>query len=379
MQFRRSGQRDSRRRRVLADLVLGSPSGSRRSAAASSRRSVEQVSENYGDAEFLDEQLRLTDLVPRRPAGIVLLFGLGLLVIAALEGLYAWMPRLAAETADGRIAALDLTGPGSLGVWFSSTMLLLAAAVAVIVYSVRRYRKDDYQGHYRVWLWAAMCWLVLSVEQTAAVRVAFQEMMTLVTGTRLMGDGSMWWAVAYFFLLGGVGVRLLVDMRHCRLAFAALLLGVGGYGMAAMVQFGWIAPEDALRGVMLQHGATLVGNLLFLLAMVLTARYVILDAQGLLPARAIEQLDEDEIEEEEEEEFYDEDDVAAEEAVLFGQSVRVHPPHNARAPARSRLKPDAFTAGMEAAENRVGRKLTKQEKKALRRRLEKQRRERRSA
>ena len=109
------------------------------------------------------------------------------------------------------------------------------------------------------------------------------------------------------------------------------------------------------------------------------ARYVILDAEGLLPQP---EIDEDE-EDEEEEEEYDEEEIAAEETALFGQPVHVHPPHGLKRPAsnsnRSQSKADAFTAGMAAAEGQVRRKLTKQEKKALRQRLEKQRRERRSA
>ena len=124
----------------------------------------------------------------------------------------------------------------------------------------------------------------------------------------------------------------------------------------------------------------MIGNLFLLLAMTLHARYVILDAEGLLPHR---EETEDVYEEDAEEEYeYEEEEIEAEEAALFGQTVRVHPPHSTSrfAPKRSSTNTrggiDAFSAGMEAAENNVGRKLTKQEKKALRRRLEKQRRQR---
>ena len=133
---------------------------------------------------------------------------------------------------------------------------------------------------------------------------------------------------------------------------------------------------------MLEEGAEMVGNLFLLLAMVLHARYVILDAEGLLPRPEVDEEGEpDEEEAYAEEETYDEEELAAEEAILFGQSVRVSPPHGSKKKPRAAntSKPDAFSAGMEAAETRVGRKLTSQEKKALRRRLEKQRRERRSA
>ena len=186
-----------------------------------------------------------------------LLFVVGLLMVAGMEALYAWMPNL---------AAFDLDGEGSLAVWFSSTVLLSSSLAAVLVYSVRRHRKDDYQGHYRVWLWAALCWLLLSVDETAGLHEGFKEMMTLVTGTRLLGDGSMWWVIAYFFLLGGVGIRLLIDMRRCRLSTASMAMVAVGYALAVATRLGWILPESGAKGVMFKEGAEMVGNLFLLLA-----------------------------------------------------------------------------------------------------------------
>ena len=60
----------------------------------------------------------------------------------------------------------------------------------------------------------------LSIDETASLHEGFKEMMVLVTGTRVFGDGSIWWVAAYGFLLGGVGTRLLVDMRECFLSTA---------------------------------------------------------------------------------------------------------------------------------------------------------------
>jgi uncharacterized membrane protein len=369
MQFRRSGQRDTRRRRVLTDVVLGRAPTAGREKTRSTRQ-VEQFarkSEHYGDAEFMDEQLRLTDLIPRRLITFVVLFVMGLLIVAGLEALYAWMPRLAELTTDGRVAAFDLDGEGSLAVWFSSTTLSLAALVAVIVYTVRRYKTDDYSGQYRVWLWAAMCWLLLSFDETASLHEGFKEMMAHLTGTRLFGDGSIWWVVPYAFLLGAVGMRLLLDMRPCRLSSTAFVGVAVCYVVAVAAQLEWVLSGTPARAIMLEEGAEMVGNLLLLLAMGLHARYVILDAEGLLPQQA--QQDEDEEDEYDEEE----DELEAENAILFGQSIRVHAPRTGRTPAARSSRPDSFTAGMQQAETSAGRKLTKQEKKALRKRLLKER------
>ena len=308
----------------------------------------------------MDEQLRLIDLVPRRLITFALLLLLGAAIVAGLEGLYAWMPELASKTRDQSIAAFDLDGEGSLATWFSSLTLLLASLAAVLVYTIRRHKTDDYQGNYRIWLWAAMCWMLMSIDESSSLHEGFKEMMSYATGSRVFegSDGSMWWVVPYFFLLGAVGSRLLVDMHRCKLSTTALLTTAACYAAAVATQLGWILPQAGARGVMLEEGLEMAGNLMLLTAMGLHARYVILDAEGLLPKR--EPREGEELEEE----------------TASGHGwLAADPPHAVPQPASAQLTAGRQTVSASAS---VGRKLTKQERKALRRRLadERQRRER---
>ena len=380
MQFRRSGQRDDRRRRVLNDTLSGMAATAGcwtrgRSGLTSGERLPPRKSENYGDAAFMDEQPRLTDLVPTRLTTFALLLLAGLAVVAGLEILYAWMPRLAPMTTDGRVAAFDLDGEGSLAVWFSSMTLAAAGLVAILVFTVRRYKTDDYQGYYRVWLWAAMCWFLLSLDETASLHEGFKEMMVCVTGTRLLGDGSIWWVMAYGFLLGAVGTRLVFDMRHCWPSTAAMIAVAACYAVAVVTQLGWILPETGAKGVMLEEGAEMVGNLMLLLAMGLHARHVILDARGLLPVRAKRPKEESQ------------DEAAAVKAWARDRGVTVHPPHGVPRPTgtlagtsrpttmasalvgATEPAPAASAPASQPAATPVRRKLTKAERKALRKRL----------
>jgi hypothetical protein len=413
MQFRRSGQRDDRRRRVLSDTLAFAAAGV--GSRASCRRLSDDApavrkSENYGDAAFMDEQPRLTDLVPRRLSVFVLVFLAGLAIVAGLEGLYAWMPQLAGATSDGRVAAFDLDGEGSLAVWFSSTTLSLAGLLAILVFTVRRHRTDDYSGRYRVWLWAAACWFLMSLDETASLHEGFKEMMVLVTGTRVFGDGSVWWVACYFFLLGAVGTRLLVDMRECWLSSAAFVGVAACYVVAVLAQLGWVLPESGARGVMLEEGAEMIGDLMLLLAMGLHARHVILDAEGLVAHRRPQaaelaaKLADDEPDMEDEEEV-EEASGPRRAFSLFGRSVVVHPPHGVPRPAggtrTSRRFKRTATAAAAASPSRPAatgrtsagpaqsaasagtsnlslpnRKLTKAERKALRKRLMKMKAER---
>ena len=364
-QFRRSGQRDDRRRRLLAEEPSGVfGAGLRRGASRSGGDSLPQrKSENYGDADFMDAQSRLIDLVPRRLTTFGVLFLAGLSIVAGLEVLYSWAssPAISGITTDGRIASLDLDGEGSLAVWFSSAVLSLAALVAIIVYTVRRHKTDDYRGYYRIWLWAAICWFMMSVDETASLHEAFKGMMVYVTGTPVLGDGSIWWVVPYFLLLGAVGSRLLVDMRHCRLASGALLAAAGCYALAVVAQLGWILPESGARGVMLEEGAEMVGNLFVLFSMGLYARYVILDAEGLLPPRKSKSRGRGG--EESEEEEYDE-----EASATLEEWIKVDSPHDTPQPVLKRTAATAKKRRRSEA-SPVKRKLTKAEKKTLRKRL----------
>ncbi len=244
-------------------------------------------SHSYGDGAFLESQPRLTDLIPKKYSTLALLFLSGLAVVAGLEGLYAWMPRLASMTHDGRIAAFDLDGEGSLAMWFSSATLALASMVSLIIYYVRRHRQDDYHARYRIWLWAAGVWFLMSIDEGASLHEGFKEMMTAVTGHRVLGDGSIWWIGAYLLVLGVVGIRIFLDMRQCRAAMAAMF-GTGlAFASAVVTQIQWVMPQSGLRGVMLEEGCEMIGNLLLLLSLGLYARHVILDAGGQLPAKPV--------------------------------------------------------------------------------------------
>jgi hypothetical protein len=390
MYFRRTGPLDDRRRRVLSDPLLASALGLGSRSTRYRRSSGRQVrllrSENYGDAEFLEDQVRLIDLIPLRGYTVFLVFAAGVLAVAGLLVLHAWMPRFAAWLPSGRLAAFDLDNPRSLGTWFSTLVLAAAAFAAVLVFSVRRYKIDDYHGHYHVWLWASLCWLYMSIEQTTCLRDAIADLLIAVTGARLFADGAAWWMILYGFLIGGVAMRLLIDMRSCTSSSTALVAAAACYVVVVLAQFGLV--QDLFWGepAALRHGAVMFGNLLVFMAMLLHGRHVILDALGLLPRseaptellRRGAQIAE-----------------AAQLLTACSRAVKVHPPHSVPRPAPSTSsgtpqqvtvvvaptpqgsKPSAATPA--AASDfipSVARKLTKEERKRLRERLERERRQR---
>ena len=148
------------------------------------------------------------------------------------------------------MAALDLAVKGSLGCWFSAMMLLAASAVAILVYCVRRHRTDDYQGRYRIWLWAAACWFLMATDQAASLRDAFRDLMIGLTGTTLVGDGSLWWVILYALIWGAIGSRLLVDMHASRLSTSLLVGAALAQALAVAGRLGCILPQSGNWQVM---------------------------------------------------------------------------------------------------------------------------------
>jgi hypothetical protein len=215
----------------------------------------------------------LADLYPQRNATLAILMASGLAIVALLAALYHFTLPLGRYCSDGRIEAFDLDGEGSLAVFFSSFTLCLAAAAALGIYTIGKRRLGDYRAQYRVWLAAAAVWLLMSIDEAGSLHEGFKEMMTILTGQRLLGDGSLWWVAAYMCVLLPLGGALWP--RMARPAQYALIACAVAWGLAVLTQLQWILPESGAQGVMLEESLEMIGNLCILLSMALQARQVI--------------------------------------------------------------------------------------------------------
>jgi hypothetical protein len=373
----RYGGRDERRRRLLTEASCPDAAGD----VAAHDTGPSSPSAPYGDGSFLEQQLRCLDLVPRRLSVVGLLLLVAMAIAGGLEAAYFWM---AGRVAAGgtAIAALDIGAKGSLACWFSSLLLLAASIAALLIYMVRRHRTDDYQGRYRVWLWAAACWFLLATDQAAGLREAYRDAMVAITGTMLWGDGTLWWVATYVLILGAVGSRLVMDMRPSVFSTAALILAAVAHSLAMAGRLGWTVADGGVREAMFRCGAEMAGNLMLLAAMALHARYVLMDAEGLVPHRQREI--------EEPEDAGDESEPGS--AVANERPTRIDTPHLTPQPPYQRpaTPPVVLPAAKPATPLRAGsvgstapaapspdsHKLTKADRKALKERLIRERLER---
>ena len=274
--------RDDRRRRVLNEETMAAAGPTVDSTAANDGPS-------YSAGAASANQPRVVDLVPRRYTTIALAMICAIGIVVALEYLHV---RFAATAEGTTIAALDLAAPGSLAVWFSSAMLMLASAMSVLIYSVRRHKTDDFRGRYRIWPWAALGWVTLSINVTAPMQGAYVDLMTRLTGWTAGPDGAFWWLTPAAIIFGAIAVRVLLDVRECRTAFGLIVLSLAAWAASLATHFAWLPTPAWATSTMIVAGAAMGGYVFLLTGLVFYARYVLLDAQGLVPRRERKRTDE---------------------------------------------------------------------------------------
>jgi len=284
MSFRDAWQREQRRRRVLVDESASA--GNDSSRPRKQREASVANAPSYSESARLAEQPRIWDVVPRRRFSIAVVLLLGMTAAAGIE-LLAAHHRHWSWSLDGRVdlSVIDPTVRGNLAAWFSSLVLASLAVLFVLIYSIRRHKTNDYRGRYRLWLWAAAAALLASLDATAGLRATVQDALVLATGMTWIAGGGTWTATAYASVLSFAAFALAFEMWRSKLAVVALAAAASAYLTAATIRLGWLLADAPLAAWMAQSSAAMLGHLLLLLTGLLYARHVFLDAQGAVPVR----------------------------------------------------------------------------------------------
>lgn len=178
MEFRRSGQRDDRRRRVLRDdAIVGDRDGSAETASTDEAESAtETLARDYSSSARRIAQPRAVDFLPKRAWWLTAIVVLLLLVVSG----FGWAEHRFSETTHDETAeatAVDLelhrllrpSIPGGLDAWFASSLFLAATLTSLQILAMRRFKSNDYRGTYQIWGWVAALMLLASIDCTAHV------------------------------------------------------------------------------------------------------------------------------------------------------------------------------------------------------------------
>lgn len=287
MGLRRIAACDQRRRRVLIEEHLnvvggeGEPDAQRQPPPSVGRLK----GQSYSDAAALSAQTSSIAVLASRPLTLVLISLACLVAVVGLLTLYSHWQLWPLGTWQRSLSCLDVQRPGSLATWICSLMLSAAAFQGIQIYRLRRHKKDDYRGRYRVWAWFPM--LLLAMASGVATGVQ-RELTTLLVRT-IWGDDALELAsrlpLALVFLWLPVAVRLSLEMRPTRWSLGFLAAATIGYASGVIVAQIPVQPFNGMLVDLISSTLLMAGHLGVFVAVLSFGRHVYLDSQGLLPAQ----------------------------------------------------------------------------------------------
>ncbi|MEX2173514.1 MAG: hypothetical protein WD872_04075 [Pirellulaceae bacterium] len=287
MDFRRSGQLDERRRRVLRD-ELAQPADSENADAppATGSGSAKGPVRAYSAAVLDERQVRATDLLPVRAYWAVVALLLALTAVAAIECVHLYV-RKATVAGAAHLAALDAQSRGSVAAWFASLLLACGAVAALVAFGIRRHRVDDYRGRYRVWLWAAAALAWGSLDAATGIHDALGLLLAHLAGqaenaSALAAACTISWVALYTLVLGTLAIRLAIEVWCSLPSFAALAVAGLLYLIGGLETLGMLPESGPLVQSLIQSTLLLLAHVALVAAVGLYARHVYLDATGRL-------------------------------------------------------------------------------------------------
>ena len=208
---------------------------------------------------------------------LLLLGGAGIILL--LCALYGMGTTLSSMTTDGTVAAFDLDAEGSIASWFSASLLMFCGLTALLVRKVQANLGGWFPVDRRGWLAVSMVWFIMSLDEGASLHEGFKEMMVRLVGTRIIGDGSVYWVVPYFFILSVTGMFLLCSFRRTPAALTCLFSAGLCHSIAVLSQMEWILRGVWPAQIMVEESAEMMGYLLILLALALHARSLVFELE----------------------------------------------------------------------------------------------------
>jgi len=292
MDFRRSSQQ--RRRRNLLDERDAAPRRRRKAKAA-------LPAPVYTDAALDENQPPITGLILKWDLTFL---GLAILAAATVAGLIALdvsSPGWSESLGGMDLAPLRLAGGGTLAAWLKSALLALSFGTCLLIYQVRRYKTDDYRGAYLIWMWAAASLALAGVDCAVDLQGVARRVLVHVTQTPIHAEGSVWGTIVVAALYLPLVLRLSLEVWSSKPALLALLFAGALHAAASLIGLQLPGVERFDGEAWAVGGGIVLGHWFLFISFALYARYVYFDAQGLYVSVAAD-LDEEEEEDEDEEE-----------------------------------------------------------------------------
>ena len=274
--------RTSRRRRLLQEGISSqSISASDSDSSSDEAGQRPRYAPRPGSISFT-----LAAALPRTLGGLIGVGFLLLLPVASIAVLDWAVSQNGIEAASplSAVGWTQATQLASIATWWSSTAWLMLSASALIVFGLRRRRMDDLQGGYRWWIGAAICCLALSLNATTHAHSSFAGWLAAQIGWSPLAGDSLWWLVPGVLILGGLSVRLFIDLLDSRLAATAMAVGLGmiGYSWLGTAQLAPMPDTSWATASSLLSIIALSGQAFLMISLISFMRRVVLEAEGAI-------------------------------------------------------------------------------------------------
>ncbi len=199
---------------------------------------------------------------------------LGVVVVACLIG-GAYQSALLADSMSPGLLHLFALPSLRAATFFSSTLLLLAGLLSLLIWWARSRSRHDFSGSYRIWAWAAGVWTLLA----AAVAVDAPQAVEQTVGWYFKSDvgylANLCWLVPGAAIGASLVAVLNRELRGCRSSLAMMWLAMLTYLTAAALRLGLPLAETQIGNDLACAGATMTGHLALFLCILHHARHVV--------------------------------------------------------------------------------------------------------
>lgn len=277
-----SGRNNARRRRVILDEAVQSKAV-QPVVSNDCKKSDSSKKRVYSSAAKRRGQLKTTDLIPKRRWPLAIVTVSVLLVLAVLNSL-AFLSTRWTLLSNEAVQAFRITGVGTVSNWFSSLLLLVTGMASLQIYGMRKHRCDDYNGHYRIWLFLAVIFVIASVNCVVDFRAIANSLSKAAGFTGQ--NGMVILLVIKMVALTGLVVRGILEIRASQGALIAVVVVWIAYASAIVAQIPAVQSELVQNEEFIVGNLFLIGTLATFFTVVFYSRYVYLHANDLIKITA---------------------------------------------------------------------------------------------
>lgn len=207
---------NDRRRRVLFSTQASHTfAGQEASEEEHDRhRAARRPQEAYGSRVKRRLRSRWFSLIPIHRSGLLVLIGisLGLSLLLCLGHYYSANSDFLLNHSE--IARpLKLDQPSSFGQFLLLCFTVCSTGAALMIYQLRRYRNDDFAGHYRIWRIVIFALILHGIHLTVDLLAWSGAIINATVGQRILISGEDW--ARLLVDIGGltIAVRLFMEVR----------------------------------------------------------------------------------------------------------------------------------------------------------------------